>query len=461
MTAWRQLVREAGCDPEAACVGAMQLTAAFLRIAARTRDETRVDHRDADKSAALDLAIRSVSNLLERRLGAVPSETLRGSIACELCDELDRQTTTALRHGVLAFVTARCLDAKLGTVFIDAFRARSNIPLEPGDPIPVIAFPAECLSLEARDAVLAALRPRTGDPDKRADAVDRTKHLRLAPADLGQLRVRLIWADPWLDPIEASTRFGAAVVNPALPSDHFDWQRYQIGTRWLFYGVAPKDLREQQQRLQVALDQARDLQVSVLVFPELCMTRPLLDELVARRVFDGIPLVVAGSYHESAAENCPGANICDVFANGAHVFSHRKFSDYYYDERTVGSDKSIRYHEHLVRHDGEAGFDVLIAPRCSIVVLICKDAFGEVGDLVQKLAPNLLLIPAMSEETGDFELLAQRLARDPQAFTLVACNGSRTNAIFGRPSKENQIITVMSRQVGCEVFMPEGAEGGG
>ncbi|HEY0477149.1 MAG TPA: hypothetical protein VGD37_06475, partial [Kofleriaceae bacterium] len=209
MTAWRQLVREAGCDPEASCVGAMQLTAAFLQIAARTKDATRVDHRDANKSDALDRAIRAVMDLLERRLGTVASELMLGAVARELCDELEGHTTPTLRHGVIAFVTAGCLDAKLGTTFIDAFRARSGRPIHPGDPLPVVAFPAEHLSLDAREAVLAALAPRTGDPAKRADAVDRTRHLRLAPADLGQLRVRLVWADPWLDPVDASTRFGA------------------------------------------------------------------------------------------------------------------------------------------------------------------------------------------------------------------------------------------------------------
>lgn len=431
----------------------MLLTAAFLKIAARTKDETRVDHRDGDKSAALDRVIRAVSDLLEHRLGTVVSEALLGSVACELCDELDTHTTPALRHGVIAFTAASCLDAKLGTTFVDAFRARSNLPVKPGDPIPFVAFPAADLGPEAREAVLAALTPRTGDPDKRADPVDRTKHLRLAPADLSQLRIRLIWADPWLDAVDASTRFGAAVTNHASPADHFDWRRYQVGTRWQFYGVVPKDLDAQKRRIQAALDQARRQRVAILVLPELCLTRELLDELVANRAFEGIPLVVAGSYHEPVSgANGPGANVCVVFANGAHVFSHRKFSDYYFDEPRPPSASPIRYHEHLVREDGTAGFDVLISPRCAVVVLICKDAFGEVGDLVQKFAPTLVLIPAMSDKTDDFELLAVRLARDPQGFTLVACTGPRANAIFGRPSSKNPVITCISSQTGCEIF---------
>ena len=89
MQVWRGLVRDAGCDPEAAIVDAMLLTAAFLTIAARTRDETRVDHRDAGKSGAIDRVIEAVDELLERRLGKLPGEVVSGAVACELCAALD------------------------------------------------------------------------------------------------------------------------------------------------------------------------------------------------------------------------------------------------------------------------------------------------------------------------------------------------------------------------------------
>ena len=84
MKVWRRLVCDAGCDPEAASVEAMQLTAAFLTIAARTRDETRVDHTDAGKSLAIDRVITVVDELLARRVGAVPAELLSGVVASEL-----------------------------------------------------------------------------------------------------------------------------------------------------------------------------------------------------------------------------------------------------------------------------------------------------------------------------------------------------------------------------------------
>ena len=439
-------MRDAGCDPEVGSVEAMLLTAAFLTIAARTKDETRVDHRDAIKSSAIDRVIEAVDELLERRLGELPSEIISGSVACELCDALEASTAGLLRHGVVAFATARCLDARLGRTFIDAFRIRSGSTVRGGAPIPVVAFPAEHLDKHERDAVLAALGPRTGDPRKRADAVDRTDHLRLAPAAFDQFRVRSIWADPWLDAVDLATRFGAGVTNHAALATDFRWDEYVVGTRSVFYGVAPRDVDAQRSRIEAALADARNRKATIVVLPELCLTQDLFDEFVQRGVFDDFSLVVAGSYHEIVAANMPGANVCAVFANGAHVFSHRKFSDFYMGAR----------HEHLVREDGEAGFDLLLSPKCSVVVLICKDAFGETGDLVQNLAPTLLLIPAMSNETADFELLARRLAHDPQGFTLVACAGPKMNAIFGRPSLISPVITVRSASAGCEIFSLEG-----
>jgi predicted amidohydrolase len=315
-----------------------------------------------------------------------------------------------------------------------------------GTPIPVVAFPSEHLSQDERDAVLAMLGPRTGDPRKRADAVDRTDHLRLAPVALDQLRVRLIWADPWLDDMNAATRFGAGVTNYAPLDADFHWETYVVGSRSMFYGVAPKDIDAQRSRIEATLADAQRKHATIVVLPELCLTRGLLDDLVQRGAFDDFPLVVAGSYHQAVEANAPGANVCAVFANGMHVFSHHKFSDFY-----LGA-----CHEHLVREDGAAGFDVLISPRCTVVVLICKDALGEVGDLVQALAPTLLLIPAMSEETVDFELLARRLAHDPQGFTLVACAGPKVNAIFGRPSLRSPVITNVSKAGGCMVCTLDG-----
>jgi predicted amidohydrolase len=475
MDVWRRLFKDNGCNPEADAVSTMQLTAACLRIARTQKDETRVDWRDAGKSAALSELTKAVIDVLKPAVDNIPAEQIRGEVACRLCDVLEAQTAGVLGNGTLALVTAQCLDARHGAAFIDAFRPPDDqpgpsAPIRPGDPIPVLGVaamgrtpargaqgtqPDEAAqpALDAHKALLAALAPRTGDPHKRADPVDRTRWLRLAPTELEQLQIRLVWADPWLEPITASTRFGAAVTNAGSPGTELTWRPLQIGTRMLFYDVTPRDLARQRQRLATVLADARDRNVSVLVFPELCVTADLHRELFTEPALAELPLVVAGSYHVQVEGDTPGANVSDVFAYGYRLHTHRKFADFYYDDPPRSGNMR---HEHLEPRVGSAGFDLLLGRDCSIVVLICKDVMGDAGDVVRELAPTIVLIPAMSDEIADFERFADNLAADPQGFTLVACIGTGAHAIFGRPSKENTVVKGCSTPGACIIFTPDG-----
>jgi hypothetical protein len=144
-----------------------------------------------------------------------------------------------------------------------------------------------------------------------------------------------------------------------------------------------------------------------------------------------------GAFHAPTEPKAPGHNVCEVFASGERISEHRKFSDFH---MALDDDGDRRWHEHLERADGTSGFDVLVAAACTAVVLICKDTFGDVGRLVKELAPTLLLVPAMSEDTAEFEMLAEGLAHDPQSFTVVACAGPGCNVIYGRPNRNSPVI---------------------
>jgi hypothetical protein len=400
---WREELRGSGCDPDEELTSSIELTAAFLRIAARDVGHVRTDRADARLSVERDRVSKAVREVL-RALGDVPSEFLRLAMVGAICDALDGST---LRPGILALLAAEELDARLGRTFVDSFRLRAGARLAPGDPVPVVRFPSDRLVVEQRDRVLEQLGPRTGDPRNRAAPADRTDHLRLAPDAVAHTAVYLEWADPWLEPMTADSRLGIGVTNDRDIQADFSWRTYVVGNQPCFYGMVPRDAEDQRRKIATVLDAAKQDGATCIVLPELCLTKPLLDQLREAKLLDDIPLVVAGSYHVPQHGDEPGSNVCEVFAFGQAVLRHEKFSDFHYAEN------GRRWHEHLARADG-SGFRLLLAPESSAVVLICKDVFGHVGPLVKELAPTLLLVPAMSPDTSEFEMLAQGLAHDPQ-----------------------------------------------
>ena len=447
---WRELIRDHGCAVAAGPVSAVELTAALLRIAGETIAITRAQHGDPELSDALDRLTRACCDLLGRAIGGVPVEYVASTSVDALIEVLEH---AGVSEGIAALTAARCVDAYAGGAFVDAFRARSMQTVRAGDAIPVVRFPSDRLSLEAHERILEALGRRTSDPRNRTEHFDRTDHLRLAPAEIDRLRVRIVWAEPWLDPVTEATRFGVAVTNDAAIDRDFAWREYTVGTRDLFYGVGPRDPDEQHRRLQHVLAGAEAAAASIVVLPELCLTEPLLDRLEAEGAFDMLPIVVAGSYHAEAAEPDPGANVAVVFAGGMRVAEHRKFTDFHFGP-TAG-----RRHEHLDRDPARCGFDLLLGPHGSIVVLICKDALDEhVARLVQDLAPTVVLVPSMGEEVATFELLAARLARDPQAFTVVAIAGPGQHGVFGRPSRKIPVTTVKKAAPNVAIFRISGIQ---
>jgi len=442
---WREEIIKAGCEADADLVSALELTAAFLRIASRDVGEVRRDHADAILSVERDRVSKAVSEEL-RVLGDIPTEYLRTALVRAVCVALDG---SALRHGILALLAANELDARVGRTFVDACRSRAGSRLRPGDPVPVVRFPSDRMVVAERERVLAALGPRTGDPRNRTAPTDRTDHLRLAPAAVAHIRVRLTWADPWLEPVTAESRFAIGVTNDRDIAADFAWRSYVVGTQPCFYGVSPKDGAEQKRKVSAVLEAAQQNKATSVVLPELCLTKPLLDELREEKRLDEISLFVAGSFHVPQTGDEPGSNVCEVFAFGEPMLRHEKFSDFHYAK------DDQRWHEHVSRSDA-SGFDLLLAPESSAVVLICKDVFGDVGALVKELAPTLLFVPAMSLDTSEFKMLAEGLAHDPQGFTIVSCAGPRLNAIYGRPNRETPVFEGSYEAPTLVVFGPSG-----
>ncbi len=159
--------------------------------------------------------------------------------------------------------------------------------------------------------------------------------------------------------------------------------------------------------------------------------------------------MVLGSRHVArpAGSAAPGRNLATLVAHGRVIAEHAKMSDYFL------RDDGVHRYEHIAPGDT---IEVLLSERLSLAMVVCKDLLrADWQNLIAQLAPRLLLVPAMSVEYADFLSFAERLARDPQAHTVVA-NAGPVQAIVGRPTREDPVI-VADRQVGRCVLYEVGA----
>lgn len=405
---------------EAEGVHVVDATAILLRIANASPGETTADARAAELTRRTEGLRRELLRLVDRWVSD-SSEYLAAAELLEIAEVLE---DCPLRQGIKALIAAQVLDEHLGHCFIDRFR-KPRPPLSPGDPVPTVPFPSPALCIEDRLMLLDGLGKLTSQPAKLTPMDDRTPRLRLAPEEVARFRVTLRWVGQYLEPIQLSTRFAAGVpcctVQPG-----FQWERYEEESIGLFYGVTPSDPELQRERIRAVLREAVRRRASVLVLPELCLTEELADELATDPWLKLIPLVALGSYHTPGKG--PGSNRCRVLARGVPISVHEKFSDFSFD------DEGVHRHEHLICDAERAGFELLLGAHSTTVVLICKDALdARVESLVRKLAPNLVMIPALSPKLDSFQKLAEQLGKDPQAFTLICSFFQRGEAILGRP----------------------------
>jgi hypothetical protein len=346
-----------------------------------------------------------------------------------LADELER-AATAVPAPLVAWQTARWLERRwarhLVGYFIDHDRS-----VAPGDAWPITESPARCYALP------------TGNPASRGRAADRGEWLTLVPEHLGGVDVQLRWCGPWLPALRRGLRIAVAVL--AHSTDDFDFDSLAPDDAPRFYNVRPR-APTYWERIDRALAHAVRERAEVLILPELSLTEELHARFVADPRVASIPLVVAGSRHTSIDPGdggAPGRNLTSVLSCGRVIAEHAKMSDFFFRDGDVERFEHVR---------PGTSMQVLLSEQASLLVLICKDALREDWQaLVQKLAPRLLLIPAMSREASDFTAFAERLARNPQAITVVANIGTR-RAIVGRPCRDNTVFFGESAVGTCYMY---------
>lgn len=334
----------------------------------------------------------------------------------ELADELEH-AATVVPAPLVAWQTARWLERRwarhLVGYFIDHDRS-----VAPGDAWPITESPARCYPVP------------TGNPASRGRAADRGEWLTLVPEQLAGVDVQLRWCGPWLPTLRRGLRIAVAVL--AHSTDDFDFDALAPDEAPRFYNVRPR-APTYWERIDRALAHAVRERAEILILPELSLTEELHARFVADPRVASIPLVVAGSRHTAldGGDAAPGRNLTTVLASGRVIAEHAKMSDFFFRDGDVERFEHVR---------PGSSMQVLLSEQASLLVLICKDALREDWQaLVQKLAPRLLLIPAMSREASDFTSFAERLARNPQSITVVANIGNR-RAIVGRPSRDNTVF---------------------
>ena len=162
------------------------------------------------------------------------------------------------------------------------------------------------------------------------------------------------------------------------------------------------------------IDTANAAEATVLVFPELTLSlanqASLLRELRQRWRTEErlrIPLLLLGSFHQDAPPKRNQAHlICGP--NLSEIAIHNKFS-----QATRGP----------VTEDFHPGNEVVLfsTPLGNISLAICKDSFDEFHPLwLDHLAPNLLLVPSLSDKVTAHLRKTQELWNRHRCITVVA-----------------------------------------
>jgi predicted amidohydrolase len=341
------------------------------------------------------------------------------------------------------------LDLALGQRFAGMFTGR-DFELSPHCPVPV--------RFSAVSIIQGALN---GNPSKRTVRFDELERLRLAPEDLRGLSISASWsASEQLAPLafKKTARFAAGVTNKTL--DEFGLTRYRVADSPVFFDVKAKD-PDQTKTIEAILSAAGSENVDVLVLPELCLTLNSVEHVRAWRQAVGgarIPLVIAGSVHLRNEQGEAGTNESLAFLGGKEV-RHSKFRPFIFDDQLADDGETIMPEkvertEHLKPATNR--FTVHYSGDWSFVVLICKDALDlATQELVRALAVQLVLIPAMSESTHELHDLANLLAADPQAITVIANTGP-VSAIFGSPRRTVPVIDAVADRKTIVIFDTSG-----
>lgn len=418
---------------EMKCASSMhsaQLAERLLRICRAAGAELRSAECDPELSGRRNHLTDDLRTLLSAGTSAMLT-------AGRLRDFEAKLAGSSALHGVAltARAAAVALDQQFGPDFYLYFAARGRSFLVGAD----VGFPV--VPCQHFRLMKASGFDASGDPGLRSSRHDTLDYLRLAPSDMHGLEVEMVLCDKDLDGLTSDTRFAVGVLGQSIEAD-YEWDRYS-GPSPLFFRVRPQNPERHDAQLQAVMMAIEKEAPDVVVLPELCWTKESFQRLRHETVLRNVPLLIMGSRHEHNGGS-GGTNVSAVYAHGKLLGEHRKFkpvvfADTLTDDGLISTGQ-VKRQEHLL--DLRHRVTVFCGAGLSFATVICKDAIDRaVREILSAFAVHLILVPAMSPTTEDFCDLANDLAADPQAFTVVANTGG-TPAIFGKPTRNSRVISI-------------------
>jgi hypothetical protein len=337
---------------------------------------------------------------------------------------------------LLARAVAEALDDALGHRFVEAFRLRSRVQLNAGDPFPIPQRPLK--EIFARELGT--------NPDRMGVPIDGLRHLRIVQTTG---HGHEIWLS--LEHENALADFAAASrVAVLIPSDlrDLEWNITSHEGHPTFHDVRPRDGAQQTANVLSLLEKARG-QAEIVVLPELCLDAASLVEIRRWYAESGAPfaMLVCGSIHVKLEGEQGRRNISTTLLAGGGTVEHAKFNPFslvLQDE----TGKKVEHREGIVTVPSR--ITLYLCGSWSFTTLICKD-FLEAGamQILEELRPGLILVPACSPKTQPFETEAQHLALRAQALVVVANltdpptqEPAPTSAIFVKPLNKTPVEVV-------------------
>lgn len=283
-------------------------------------------------------------------------------------------------------------------------------------------------------------------PESSCPNIDELPHFSLGPATL----VFHLEVDVRLRAVEASfmNKQGLKLAVGIINADHKDLpltQNVPNPSQFILHG--PVDHDKQRQAIEQVMMLAKKHHADILVFPELCVSHQLMQELLDQcKNRPDIPTIcIMGSCH--AIDDAKYKNIAmGIVANTSTILAHEKME--FFELAAKYSPTTTQLNEGI--HTGTT-IRIYHTKTFSLAINICLDFMSKkVIPLVQACRPTFVLVPAYTMKTTKMVTTAASLAGEIQAISLVA-NGpiptkSRVVSVVGVPrtymDPETQSFTV-------------------